>query len=274
MYRIKYFLPMAIPSRNARRTADAVFLHLHTEIVQGRLAAGERVDLDAVAEDLEVSRTPVREALLRLETEGLVERAPYRGAVVAGIDLGVATETTAIRVHLEGLAVRLAVPRLTESTLEEMAECLDELEALEADVEFTPILWNEMNDRFHGLVHAAAACPSLVRPLQTLNAQARRIRMHFDVRFGPASEDHRAILAACAARAPDLAARTAQIHILRAHLRTFPTDRVSADSPLGMAAALAGIEIPREELRATGAGPSSPSHQCDSHTGGHHDPRA
>jgi GntR family transcriptional regulator, rspAB operon transcriptional repressor len=262
MYRIKYFLHMPIPSRDARRTADAVFLHLHSEIVQGRLAAGERVDLDAVAEELEVSRTPVREALLRLETEGLVERAPYRGAVVAGIDLSVATETTGVRIHLEGLAVRLAVPRLTDSTLAAMAACLDELEALEAGAEFTPIRWNELNDRFHGLIHAAAACPSLIRPLQRLNAQARRIRMHFDVRSGPASEDHRAILAACAAREPELAARTAQMHILRAHLRTFPTESVPDDSPLGMAAALAGIEVPREELRPH-----------NTQTGGHDDGR-
>ncbi|HVW17265.1 MAG TPA: GntR family transcriptional regulator [Solirubrobacteraceae bacterium] len=232
-----------MPARAARRTADAVFAHLQTAIVSGELAPGEKIDPEAVGELLDVSRTPIREALLRLEADGLVERVPYRGAIVRGVDLRLAEETAAVRLHLEGLAVRLAMARLTDATLDAMAATLDDLARLEADPGYEPEEWNRLNDRFHGALYEAAACPSLTKPLQALNAQAARIRIHFDVRRGPAAKDHRAILAACRSGDPERAARAAQLHILHTHLRLTGGEDVDPASALGAAAALAGIAL-------------------------------
>jgi DNA-binding GntR family transcriptional regulator len=194
-----------------------------------------------VAGQLDVSRTPIREALLRLEGEGLVERVPYRGALVRGVDQALAEETAAVRVHLEGLAVRLAVPRLTKETLARMAETLGQITRLEEAPDYDPERWNELNAAFHGALYAAADCPSLTRPLEALNAQASRIRVHFDVRRGPAAHDHRMILAACRSGDPDEAARAAQLHILHAHLRLISPAVVEPSSVLGVAAGLAGL---------------------------------
>jgi DNA-binding GntR family transcriptional regulator len=236
---------MSVPARTSRRTADAVFTHLQGAIVRGELTPGERVDLDAVGQQLDVSRTPIREALLRLEAEGLVERVPYRGAIVRGVDAALAEETTAVRLHLEGMAVRLAVARLTDETLEEMERLLRELAALERSASYDATEWNRLNDRFHGALYAAADCPSLTRPIEALAAQANRIRTHFDVRGGPVDEEHRAILDACRARDADAAAHAAQDHILHAHQRMFPDAQIAPDSALGVAISLAARKIRR-----------------------------
>jgi GntR family transcriptional regulator, rspAB operon transcriptional repressor len=228
------------PAREARRTADAVFAHLRAAILSGELPAGERIDADAVGARLDVSRTPIREALLRLESVGLVDRVPYRGAIVRGIDLELAEETAAVRLHLEGLAVRLAVPRLDRATLDAMQECLDEMARLESAPDYQQERWNQLNDRFHGALYAVADCPSLTRPIEALNAQASRIRQYFDVRGGPAAQEHRAILEACGAGDPDRAARAAQSHILGAQLRL----NSAQGRVLATAAKLAGIADP------------------------------
>jgi DNA-binding GntR family transcriptional regulator len=231
---------LTIPGRQARRTADAVYTHLLEEIVSGRLSPDAKLLPASIAQELDVSRTPVRESILRLESEGLVERIPYRGVVVAGIDHEVAQQTAALRIHLEGLAVRLAVPRLTPATLDDMEHALEALEALD-DNDFTPSRWNELNDRFHALLYTATGAPVLIRPLENLTAQASRIRRHFDVRQGDANPDHRRILAACRARDPDTAAHEAQMHILRAHLGMFPEVEPEPGTLLGMVVDLAGI---------------------------------
>ena len=122
-----------------------------------------------------------------------------------------------------------------------MAESLEQLTRLEAAEDYVPEEWNRRNDEFHGALYAAADCPSLTGPIEALNAQANRIRVHFDVRRGPAAGDHRAILAACQSGNADEAARAAQRHILNAHLRLNGCDAVAPASPLAAAAALAGI---------------------------------
>jgi DNA-binding GntR family transcriptional regulator len=233
---------MPVPAKSARRTADWVFSHLHGEIVSGTLAPGSRVDLDEVGRVLDVSRTPVREALLRLETEGLVERTPYRGAVIAGIDPVVAEHTAAARIHLEGLAVRLAVPRLTKADTSAMTACLKDLEQVQRDPDASTSEWNELNRRFHGIVYEASDCPTITRPIDALAAQASRFRLHFHPRSFDSRKDHRAILAACKGGDPDETARVAQLHILRAHMASMGISSVASDTPLGVALTLAGIE--------------------------------
>jgi DNA-binding GntR family transcriptional regulator len=240
--------PISVPNRDSRRTADAVYRHLLNEIVEGTLAPDAKVSPDAVAEQLDVSRTPVREAILRLESEGLVERIPYRGVAVSRIDDTIAAQVAAVRFYLEGLAVRLAVPHLSAATLREMERTLQELIALSEGPSFTQQAWNTLNDRFHGLIYSATECPPLIRPLENLAAQASRMRRHLavpqhDVRHGTANVDHRAILDACAVHDAERAAHEAQLHVLRTYMRSSGLTTIEPDSPIALVLMLAGLDL-------------------------------
>ncbi|GHF35799.1 DNA-binding GntR family transcriptional regulator [Amycolatopsis bartoniae] len=206
-----------------QRVADTVFEQLHERIVTGELAPGDRIDPTEVADSLGVSRTPVREAILRLEGQGLVERLPYRGVVVAGIDLTAAEDVAAMRIHLETLAVRTAVPRLTDEDLARMRRVNDEIrEAVRgADAQNS---FRSLNRAFHETLYRAAGSGTLLRLVQDLSAQAERFRLHFDVRQGRAIEDHDRILDACDARDPAAAVAATRAHILGAHLLMMPED--------------------------------------------------
>jgi GntR family transcriptional regulator, rspAB operon transcriptional repressor len=218
-----------------RRVADEVFDRLHERIVTGDLAAGDRVDSGDIAESLGVSRTPVREAILRLDAQGLVERQPYRGVVVAAVDPATAEDVAALRIHLETLAVRAAIPRLQSSDVTRMQDLHRELQTVmagpDAQTRFT-----ELNREFHLTLYRAAGSPTLVGMLSELSTRAERMRLHFDVRRGRALDDHASILAACDARDVEAAVIATRDHILGAFLMMMPDGyEISAGSALELA---------------------------------------
>lgn len=205
-----------------RRVADEVFDLLHDRIVTGDLAPGDRVDPTQVAASLGVSRTPVREAILRLDALGLVERLPYRGVVVTAIDLAAAQEVTALRVELETLAVRTAVPRLDAAALAQLGALHDELTAAvagpDAQQEF-----RRLNREFHLGLYRRSGSPALVRLVTDLASQAERMRLHFEVRRGRALADHAAILEACRAGDVEAAVAATRDHIVGTFEMMTPT---------------------------------------------------
>jgi DNA-binding GntR family transcriptional regulator len=226
-----------------RRAADLVFERLQERIVSGELAPGDKLDPTEIAADLGLSRTPVREAILRLDNEGLVNRIPYRGVVVAGIDLRVAEEVAALRIHLETLAATLAVPRLRDQDLADMRETharlTESLKGETAQREF-----NELNRRFHMTLYQRADSAALLRTIENLASQAERIRMHFDLRQGPAQPHHEAILQACENRDAAAVAAATRDHILTAYQAMMPDDhRIEPGSSLGVVLAIAGLDV-------------------------------
>lgn len=199
-----------------RRAADLVFEHLQERIVSGELAPGDRLDPTEIAESLGVSRTPVREAILQLDSSGLVRRLPYRGVVVAELDRALAEEVAALRIHLETLAARIAVPRLRDEDLALMRATHGQLgQALTG--EHPQRQFNEFNRRFHMTLYQRAGSAVLLRSIESLAHQAERIRMHFDLRHSPAGQHHAAILQACERRDADAVAVATRDHILAAH---------------------------------------------------------
>src|SRR5437763_1719288 len=164
-----------------RRVADQVYERLREQIVTGSRAPGDRVDPTEVADELGVSRTPVREAILRLDAEGLVERLPYRGVVVSAIDPAGVAEVAALRLQLETLAARTAVPRLTDADLARMHELHGRLgqEMAGADAQES---FRALNREFHLTLYRAAGAPLLLRHIEELADRADRSRLHFDVR--------------------------------------------------------------------------------------------
>ncbi len=131
--------------------ADAVAEHLRGRIVGGSLPAGTRLIERSVAADLGVSHIPVREALARLEEEGLVEREPRRGARVAGLTRRGLDETSSLRALLEGFVVRRVQERWTAEASSRLAGIVERMEAaaqagdidlvLEQDLLFHEELW-------------------------------------------------------------------------------------------------------------------------------------
>src|SRR5207248_2404880 len=92
---------------------EVAYRRLRQLIVDGTLPPGQRIFENELADQLGISRTPLREALRQLETEGLVKPSARRGAIVSGLSAPEMEEEFLIRATLEGLAIRLAAPRLT-----------------------------------------------------------------------------------------------------------------------------------------------------------------
>lgn len=229
-----------LPPRGARRVADEVYRILQGRIISGELAPGARVDIDAVALELEVSRTPVREAVLQLASAGLVERQAYRGTTVTGVDEGRLEEVTALRISLEGLATELGAMRIPEADIDEMERIEAEIEARGDESGFSAGLFNELNARFHGLIFAAAETPVLVRLIGELGAEADRIRLHFALTTQLAHHYHREIIAACRERDGAAAARATRQHLVAAYLGMRGADRAATGA---LAAVIAQYEL-------------------------------
>ena len=144
---------------------DVVFENLREAIVEGKLKPGQRLMEVQLAEQLGVSRTPVREAIRKLELEGLVVMIPRKGAYVANMSLKDIIDVLEIRASLEGLAASLASERITgddiktlESIIEEFENNVDEsnVEALlKKDVEFHECIFKATNNKkLHQLINS------------------------------------------------------------------------------------------------------------------------
>jgi DNA-binding GntR family transcriptional regulator len=216
--------------RRIRRAADIVYAHLRKQILAGELEPGGRVDADKVAAELDVSLTPIREALLQLESEGLIDRRPYRGAEVRLIEPGFIEETFALRIHLESIAARLGAARLTANDIAEMQGVLVEFEHLPVD-DHGHDAFNDVNRRFHFALYDASESPELLRQLEVLNGHADRIRLLAAPRadYGDVSGSHRDIAAACAAGSIDAVEEAVRRHLLSAFTPLVLAGKASTD---------------------------------------------
>lgn len=214
---IAHMTSSALPQRLSRRTTDQVYRILQQRIIDGTMAPGSRVDIEALVTEFDVSRTPIREAVLQLASVGLVERQPYRGTVVTGVDHNRLEEVTALRILLEGMATELAALRLTDDDVVTMAQALDAIDALDIAAGKTNEEFNEFNAIFHNTLYAAADSPVLVRQIQQLGFEADRMRIHYPVQPRFSQDDHRTILQACVHRDAKAAGDAMRAHILNAH---------------------------------------------------------
>lgn len=195
--------------------ADGAYEVLVQAIVTGALAPGARIRDGELAAELQISRMPVREALKRLELEGLVESIPNRETRVAPIRAERAAQAFPVVAALHALATRLGVPALSAADDERM-ESLDHdrSDALRRGDVIAAI---ELDDAFHGVLLAAARNEELVRALERLMPQIRRLDvLHFTrlAREG-GSRDHADFLAACRRRDAHAAAELVEANYLR-----------------------------------------------------------
>lgn len=157
----------------AKTRFEAVLLQMREMILMGELPPGSRVQEIALAERLNVSRTPVRLSLTVLEQEGLVRGEPNRGFTVREFTIQEVLSAYEVRSALEGFACKLIAERgLSAEAERELDDCIKEGEDLLAPGHFTPTAvraWSEMNGRFHDTMTAATANIPLASALQLVN---------------------------------------------------------------------------------------------------------
>lgn len=202
--------------RQLRSVTDEVEAQLRAAILAGRLAPGSRIDQSRVAEALEVSPVPVREALRRLEAEGLVDFIPQRGAYVSEISLEELEEIYLIRALLEAQATRDAVPALQAADFERLHQLEAEMTAATERLDNARLL--ELNREFHFTIYQASGRKLLLQHIASLWDKSLRYRHLFTNlpdRAPLALAEHRAILAACETRNPEGAAAAVAFNVRR-----------------------------------------------------------
>lgn len=213
--RTKRLIPVKLDGYKPLR--EIVFDTLRDAIINQVLKPGERLMEIQLAEEMGVSRTPVREAIRKLELEGFVVMVPRKGAYVAGISMKDITEVFEIRAALEVLATGLAAQRITDEELEEMERHLvKETEETEANNLRSIVA---IDTTFHDLIYKAARNQKLLQIVNNLQEQLHRFRSASLARPGRgkvALEEHRKIVEALASRDITLVEKLAKRHIEKA----------------------------------------------------------
>jgi DNA-binding GntR family transcriptional regulator len=208
--------PRVLPLQ--RQTLTGMTLEaLRERILHGVYPEGEPLRQDAIADELGVSRIPVREALRQLEAEGLVTFNPHRGAVVSTLSLSEIEELFELRALIELDLLRRAMPRLGHEDVARAKEILDAYETALRNGDVAS--WGEMNWQFHSTLLAPADRPFTLGVAQRLHQQCDRyLRMQLALTHGElrANEEHRAILAAARKKDARRAGELLREHILGA----------------------------------------------------------
>lgn len=205
---------------------------LREAILRGYFKPGERLDQKKIARLFNVSRSPVRAALVSLTVEGLVKNELHRGSIVAELTPEEVDEIYLIRKVLEGIAARLGAPNLTDEQIAQLQTLMGELETA-TDVDDRV----RLNQEFHNILYNSAGRPRLYALIQTLsNTALPYTRQYFITpeHWSIASAGHRAIFAACLERDGDQAQATTEKHIaevcesMLSHWGQMPSDSTNS----------------------------------------------
>lgn len=193
---------------------DVVFNTLRRAILKGELKPGERLMEIALADKLGVSRTPIREAIRKLELEGLVVMAPRKGAKVASITERDLNDVLEVRKGMEVLAISLACKRITGEELEKLESIERSFQSLIESGNLTELA--EMDVKFHDTIYQATNNQRLVQLLNNLREQMYRYRMEYlkDIAVRRTlAEEHKAIFEALRGRDESKAQNYVSVHI-------------------------------------------------------------
>ncbi|MDE3100676.1 MAG: GntR family transcriptional regulator [Chloroflexota bacterium] len=201
----------------ASSASEAVYDALREGILHAELPPGARLGEEELARRFGVSRTPVREALLRLEADRLATRAPRRGYVVQRITAGEVLEVYAVRQVIDGLSARLAAVAALPAHVVHLRWLNDELRSAErsGDAKRTA----EVNVTFHEFIAEAAGNEYLLRFVREIHDSVRRFpgtTLTWGRRGSAAYQEHKDLIAAIDAHDPDRAERTAREHMAKA----------------------------------------------------------
>ncbi|NMH66134.1 GntR family transcriptional regulator [Shewanella salipaludis] len=191
---------------------------LRERILSGEIAAGEPLRQSALAEQLNVSRIPVREALLQLEAEGLVKFEAHKGATATVLSVEQVTELFELRAMIETDLLAKAIPNLQDADLQQAEKVLEQMESAFKQ-EDAVASWSDLNTRFHTCLYRAANRPHTLEVVHGLNTNCDRyIRLQLLLAGGipQAEQDHRDLLRHCRNKDIEKATTLLRQHILHA----------------------------------------------------------
>ena len=195
---------------------DQVFEQLKKMILDGVFRPGNRIIESEVAESIGISRTPVREALHKLEAERLIVRLPKGGYVVKGMSMGEIEEIFDIRVILESFAGYLAAERWNDNEIAPLEDKLEEFEKYLMINDLKEL--TRLNTEFHELLYALSKSPKLIEMINNLRDEIFLLReiLLESMKMGTLSHnDHKEIIKAIKNREAKKVERLLKEHILR-----------------------------------------------------------
>ena len=225
-----------LASKTLRRSlTDEVRDHIRDGIAEGRYLPGERLREGTIAEELEVSRTPIREAMRILEAEGLIVNQPWKGITVATLSHKQVSDFYAYRALIEGLAADMAARVITDDDIERLDVCLLQLEQ---GREQTGSELSEGNEQFHQLIFDISGNWFLRQAQDVVNTAKTLIwkpvyRSNHE-RWQSAQQEHRKLFAALRVRDPIVAKAAAIEHVRNSGLTrvaAIVSDELEADNP-------------------------------------------
>ena len=193
---------------------ELVCEHIREAIINGVFAPGKRLMEIQMADEMGVSRTPVREAIRKLEMEGFVVMIPRRGTYVSNMSIRDINDVYEIRISLDTLAAGLAAERISDEELEELQRLLvkvgnaieenDMAKVVEADIEFHDVLYKaSRNERLRNIINNLREQITVIRG----------VSMRYPGRLKDTQEEHRRLVESIAARNVEKSQEAARIHL-------------------------------------------------------------
>jgi DNA-binding GntR family transcriptional regulator len=210
---------------------DKAYAVLREKIFRGQLAAGDRLKERDICAELEVSRTPVREALRKLQADGLVIIEPRRGGVVAGINATDAEEIYSLGILLEAFGAGLAAKRVTEDDLARLDQIIDAMEdALRDDSPASHSTYLQLDSDLHRCIVQATGnrhLGQLIRQIVGLPLLIQTFTHYSHADILRSLQQHRTIVAALRAGDAEWAEAAMRAHILAGRSVTFPRNKLN-----------------------------------------------
>lgn len=175
----------------------AVYEALRKDIINAKLKPGQKIVMSEVAQEFGLSDIPVREAIRRLESDGYVHFTPHVGAIVSELDREKIVELYLIRIELESLATRLAVPHIQARDIKFLIKKNQEMELAIQTEELEKV--GVLNKEFHLRIYRAAPYPTLNKLIEDLWEKMERVQCVFSFvpeRAAASVEEHKKIIEA------------------------------------------------------------------------------
>jgi len=215
------------PRKNGISVREKTYDYLKSNILSGRFVPGERLAEEHLAEELGVSRTPVREALHKLEQEGLIEPLESRGFRVPHDSPEEIEDLFDIRTVLEGYTLKIICERITDEQIEKLEEMIDKAEdALRRKRIDEVFQWNtQFHDTLHSLVADKRRFHSLIVNMRKYVLRYRKDTLQNLGAGKRAIDGHRQILLTLKLKDPELCERVMRIHIRQSKEDALQTNR-------------------------------------------------
>lgn len=199
-----------MPKLQREKLSNQIYTLLKEMIADHRFQPGARLNIESIARELDVSRTPVWEAVRRLEQEGLVENIPNRGVFMSSLTAEKALDLYAVREVLEGMAAGLAATRMDDSSLERMAHCIERQREVIENQDF--LAYSKLDYEFHATVYDACGNDWLKELLETIKNKMRPLTLHMQPDFSKLIDQHTELLHALRGRDPEKAEEAFRRH--------------------------------------------------------------